>query len=252
MSAARVRARFAAIPAAAALDLLAHRLGSPVSRTAARYGSAVALLGIARTAGVSWAELGLDRKQLGSGVRTGVVAGACAAAAIVAAAALPATRGLFLDDRAAPAASRGDLAAGLARITLAAVPPEELTYRSALYGLLLGNGTRAGAVTWPSVLFGVSHVLPTLSTMSKTAIGQHLVHRPLRQAAFVAGNVAVTSAAGAVFAWLRLRSGSVLAPVLAHAALNDSALVAGRVAHRLGRERGTGAQGRGRAGEGEA
>ena len=51
----------------------------------------------------------------------------------------------------------------------------------------------------------------------------------------MAGNVAVTGAAGAAFGWLRLRSGSVLAPLLAHAALNDSALVAGRVAHRLSR-----------------
>ena len=43
----------------------------------------------------------------------------------------------------------------------------------------------------------------------------------------MAGNVAVTGAAGAVFGWLRLRSGSVLAPLLAHVALNDSALLAG-------------------------
>jgi membrane protease YdiL (CAAX protease family) len=230
------------------LDVLAHRLSGRAGQTAARYGAAIALLGIARAAGVSWAELGLDRKHLGSGVRTGVLAGACAAAAIFAGAAIPATRGVFLDERAAQAASRGDLAGGLARITLAAVPPEELTYRSALYGLLLGNGTRTGAVTWPSVLFGLSHVLPTLSTMSHTAVSDHLVHRPLRQAAFVAGNVAVTSVAGAVFAWLRLRSGSVLAPLLAHAALNDSALVAGRVAHRLGREQRVRGQWRNRAG----
>ncbi len=54
--------------------------------------------------------------------------------------------------------------------------------------------------------------------MSQTAVGGHLAQRPLRQAAFVAGNVAVTGLAGAVFAWLRLRSGSVVAPVLAHAA----------------------------------
>jgi len=248
MSAARIRARFVAIPAAAVLDVLAHRLTSRAGQTVVRYGAAIALLGIARAAGISWAELGLDRKHLGSGVHTGVLAGACAAAAIFAGAAMPATRGIFLDDRAAQAASRGDLAGGLARITLAAVPPEELTYRSALYGLLLGNGTRAGAVTWPSVLFGVSHVLPTLSTMSQTAVGHHLVHRPLRQAAFVAGNVTVTSAAGVVFAGLRLRSGSVLAPFLAHVALNDSALVAGRVAHRLGRKQPAGVQWRNRAG----
>jgi membrane protease YdiL (CAAX protease family) len=235
MSTARAQARLAAAAAAAALDVLAHRLGRPAARTAVRYGTAVAVLGIARTAGVSWAELGLGRRELGSGARTGAAAGACAAAAVLAAAAVPATRGFFLDDRAAAATGPGGLAAGLARITFAAVPPEELTYRSALLGLWLGNGSPAAAVAWSSALFGLSHILPTRSTMGQTALGRRLERRPLRQAAFVAGNVAVTGAAGAAFGWLRLRSGSVLAPLLAHAALNDSALVAGRAAHRLSR-----------------
>ena len=231
----RARARLAAAAAAATLDALAHRLGRPPARTAVRFGTAMAVLGIARAAGVSWAELGLGRRELGSGARTGAVAGAGAAAAVLAAAAVPATRRFFLDDRAAPTAGPGGLAAGLARITFAAVPPEELTYRSALLGLRLGSGSRASAVAWSSALFGLSHILPTRSTMGQTALGQHLERRPLRQAAFVAGNVAVTGAAGAVFGWLRLRSGSVLAPLLAHAALNDSALLAGRLAHRLSR-----------------
>ena len=236
MSAARVRARFAAVAvAAAALDVVNHRLGNPAARAAARFGGALVLLGIARGAGVSWAELGLGRSQLGSGARAGMAAGACAAAAVFAATALPATRGFFLDERAAPA-DGGGLAGELARITFAAVPPEELTYRSALLGLRLGSGPQASAVAWSSALFGLSHILPTLSTMSQTALGQQLAHRPLRQAGFVAGNVAATSAAGAVFGWLRLRSGSVLAPMLAHAALNDSALVAGRLAHRWNRK----------------
>ena len=231
-----VRALFAAVSAAAAGDAAAHRLGNPAARTAARFAAALALLGIARVADVSWSELGLGRSELGSGARTGVVAGACAAAAVLAGSALPATRGFFLDERAAAGAGHGDLAAGLARITFAAVPPEELTYRSVLLGLRLGNGPQASAVAWSSVLFGLSHILPTLSTMSQTALGQQLAHHPLRQAGFVAGNVASTSIAGAVFCWLRLRSGSVLAPLLAHAALNDSALVAGRVAHSLNRK----------------
>jgi len=233
----RARARLAAAATAAALEALAHRLGSPAARTLVRFGTAVAVLGIARAAGVSWAELGLGRRELGGGARTGAVAGTCAAAAVLAAAAVPATRRVFLDDRAMAGADGGGLAAGLARITFGAVPPEELTYRSALLGLWLGNGSPAGAVAWSSALFGLSHILPTRSTMGQTALGQHLERRPLRQAAFVAGNVAVTGAAGAVFAWLRLRSGSVLAPLLAHAALNDSALVAGRAAHRLSRRR---------------
>jgi membrane protease YdiL (CAAX protease family) len=232
----RARARLAAATAAATLDALAHRLGNPPARAAVRFGTALAVLGIARAAGVSWAELGLGRRELGRGARTGAVAGACAAAAVLAGAAVPATRGFFLDDRAAAAAGPGGLAAGLARITFAAVPPEELTYRSALLGLWLGNGSPASAVAWSSALFGLSHILPTRSTMGQTALAQHLERRPLRQAAFVAGNVAATGAAGAVFAGLRLRSGSVLAPLLAHAALNDAALLAGWAAHRLSRD----------------
>jgi membrane protease YdiL (CAAX protease family) len=222
--------------ATAAVNILADRLDHPASRTAARQGAAIAALGVARAAGVSWAELGLGRGELASGLRTGMVAGGCAAVATLTGAALPATRELFADQRAVSTGSSGTLAGELARITFAAVPPEEFAYRSALLGLRLGDGSQASAVAWSSVLFGLSHVQPTLSTMSQTALGQRLAHRPLRQAAFVAGNVAATSAAGVVFAWLRLRSGSVLAPLLAHAALNDSALIAGRLAYRLNRD----------------
>jgi len=228
MSGRRAQAWLAAAATAAACDLLSHRLAAPAGRTAARYGAALAVLGIARAAGTSPAELGLDRRDLARGARAGLLAGACAAAAVSAAATLPATREFFLDQRTQAAASRGDLARGLARITFASVPPEELTYRSALLGLGLGNGSPASAVAWSSAWFCLSHILPTLATMHRTAAHQHLAQRPLRQAAFISGNVAVTGAAGAVFGWLRLRSGSVLAPLLAHAALNGSALAAGR------------------------
>lgn len=237
VNAAPVRGRIAAVVVAGAHEALVHRLSRPAARTVVRFSTAVALVGIARAAGVSSAELGLRRSELGSGVRTGAAAASAAAAAVFAGAALPATRPFFLDKRAAAAGGGGELAAELAKITFAAVPPEELTYRSALLGLWLERGPRASAVAWPAALFGLSHILPTLSTMSQTALGCQLARRPLRQAAFVAGNVVVTTAAGAVFGWLRLRSGSIVAPLLAHAAVNDAALAAGRVAHGLGRER---------------
>jgi membrane protease YdiL (CAAX protease family) len=237
VSAVRVGAWPVALVSAVVLEAVAHRLRNPATRTAVRYGAAVAQLGIARAAGVSSAGLGLGRRELRDGVRSGAVAGGCAAAAVFAGVALPATRSFFRDQRAAEKALGGGLATELARITCAAVPPEELVFRSALLGLRLGEGSQVGAVAWTSALFGLSHIQPTLSTMGRTALGEHLAPRPPLQAAFVGGNVMVTAAAGAVFAWLRLRSGSVLAPMLAHAALNDSALIAGRLAHRLSRDR---------------
>ncbi len=166
-----------------------------------------------------------------------MMAGGCAAAVTLTGAVLPMTRGYFIDQRAAGVVGRGALAGGLARITFAAVPREELIYRSALLGLRMRQERRFGGLAWPSLLFGLSHIEPTLSTMSQTAAHRHLAGRPLRQAAFVADNVVVTGIVGAAFGWLRLRSGSVLAPLLAHAALNDSGLLAG-LAHRLSREPG--------------
>lgn len=232
--AARRHPDVAAALVVGAADVLANRVRHHAARTAARFAGAAAALAIARAAGASWPELGLGAAELGSGVRRGTVASSVAAAAVFAGAALPATRGWFLDQRAAAPTGRAQLAAQLSRITFAAVPPEELAYRSALLGLRLGRGPRVGAVAWSSALFGLSHVLPTLSTMHQTALHPHLAQRPLRRAIFVGGNVVVTAFAGAAFAWLRLSSGSVVAPALAHATLNDAALVAGRVAHRRG------------------
>ncbi len=243
MSAVPGRASVAATVAAAGLDLLAHRLSQPAARAAARFTSAALVILIARAAGVPWAGLGLGRPELGSGLRTGAAAGAGVAAAAAASRAFPAPRWLFADERAAAAAGRGQLAMQLARITFTAVPPEELIYRSALLGLWLGRGNRATAVAWSSVLFGLSHILPTLSTMDQTALHSRLAGRALRQAGVVGGNVAVTGLAGAALSWLRLRSGSVVAPVLAHAALNDAALLAGRAVQRQRAERARGAAG---------
>ncbi len=231
---ALTRARLAAVAVTAGHDVLVYRLRDPAAVAAVRFTAAAAVLGIARCAGVSWAGLGLDRTRSGRGLRVGALAGTCVSAAVVVGAALPATRSFFRDERAAAAGGRHHLTAGLARITFAAVPPEEITYRSALLGLRLADGPPGAAMAWSGALFGLSHILPTVSTMGQTAVGHHLARGAPRQALFVAGNVVITGLAGAGFAWLRLRSGSILAPLIAHAALNDAALVAGRAAHRAG------------------
>ena len=76
-----------------------------------------------------------------------------------------------------------------------------------------------------SALFGLWHIEPTLSTMSDnrtirgastTAGGQVLV---------VVGAVVTTFVAGLLFCWLRLRSRSLIAPILAHVSTNGVALV---------------------------
>jgi uncharacterized protein len=113
------------------------------------------------------------------------------------------------------------------RIPLATAIAEELTFRGALLGLARRRSP-AAAVGWISLLFGASHALPTLQHYEGNP-ASGLVADP-RKGRWVAVLVATLSTAGAgcLFAWLRLRSRSLLAPILAHAASNASAYLAGR------------------------
>jgi uncharacterized protein len=77
-----------------------------------------------------------------------------------------------------------------------------------------------------AILFGLWHIQPTLQTMSDNRALGGASAQTAGQVALVAGAVVVTFLAGLVFAWLRLRSRSLVAPVLAHVATNGLALVA--------------------------
>jgi membrane protease YdiL (CAAX protease family) len=183
------------------------------------------LLLLARRAGVGVADLGLAPDAAPAALRTGAVAGGAVAAAITAAAALAPTRRVFVDDRVRDHTT-GELAYhALLRIPIATALGEELVFRAALLGLFSRRRAPTAAVAVTSALFGLWHVLPTLETLGPEAT-------PRRRAGLVAGVVTVTGAAGAAFAGLRLRSRSVLAPAVAHAALNVSALLAARFASR--------------------
>src|SRR5262249_40253178 len=81
---------------------------------------------------------------------------------------------------------------------------------------------RASLVT--SVLFGLWHIAPTLGTMSDNHEFKTAAASVAGQSLVVLGAIAVTSAAGLAFCWLRLKSRSLVAPVIAHAATNGLAL----------------------------
>ncbi len=195
----------------------------------ANIGAAVLLTAAARAAGADWAELGLDRCDLSSGAVFGLAAAVPVAVAVGAVAALPAGQRLLVHDRAGSANGR-DLAYELAvRIPIGTAGAEEVLFRGALLGLLLRRHSLETAVAWSSVLFGLWHIPPTVrDTRDHATVGPVLASSRLRQAAALAVVVSVTAAAGVGFAALRIRSRSVLAPAIVHAALNATAFVVGR------------------------
>jgi uncharacterized protein len=197
----------------------------PGAHVAVGLGLAACLLAIARAAGLAAADLGLARSAWPAGLRWGAAAAAVAAAAWALALLVPPVRQVLPDGDGA--VGRAALLAALVVVPLGTVLPEELAFRGLLLALLeRGHGVRTATLV-SSGLFGLWHVLPSLGGGAANAaiagaVGGDAAGTLLR----VAVTVCFTFAAGVVLCVLRLRSGSLLAPVLAHWAVNGLGVVA--------------------------
>ncbi len=187
---------------------------------------AAGLLALARLAGLSWGELGLGRGTWYRGARWAAVEIAAVAAVFAVGAALPLTRDAFRD-------SRYHLGWGSALLTAFVLIPvgtvllEEVAFRGVLWGLLRRLRGTATATIGSSVLFGLWHVLPSLSLATDNeAIGDAVGKGPSAQAISVLGTVLFTGLSGVVFCELRRRSGSLLAPAGLHWATNALGVLA--------------------------
>jgi membrane protease YdiL (CAAX protease family) len=195
-------------------------LGPPVVTVAVLMG---ALILVAWSTRATLADLGLARADAGAGLRYGAGALGLVLLVLIVAAVIPATNGFLHDSRAQISGGRLLYELGVSIVLFTAIP-EEFAFR----GILLGSGLRlwgpwrASLVT--SALFGLWHIAPTLHTMSDNRAVRGLSATAGGQALLVLGSIAVTFAAGLVFCWLRLRSRSLIAPVMAHAAINGLAL----------------------------
>jgi uncharacterized protein len=189
--------------------------------------AAVGLVQLARRAGLSWQELGLDRQTWRAGLRwagagTGVVAVGYAAAATV-----PALRPAFRDTRYDNDAAAALLAACVV-VPVGTVLFEEVAFRGVWWGLVRRNYGTWAATASSSVLFGLWHVLPSLGLgkanegVAAVAGGSGVAGR-LGPAA---GTVLFTGLAGVVLCELRRRSDSLLAPAGMHWAVNGLAVLA--------------------------
>jgi membrane protease YdiL (CAAX protease family) len=193
-----------------------------------------ALILVAWTGGLTRADLGLGWREVPAGLGYGAGAAGFVLLVLLVAALIPATNGFLHDSRAAISGGRLAYELGVSIVLLTAIP-EEFAFR----GVLLGSGLRlwgpwrASLIT--SVLFGLWHIAPTLHTMRDNHAVAGLTASIAGQSLVVLGSIAVTFAAGLIFCWLRLRSSSLLAPVMAHFATNGLALAVAwfTIHHRL-------------------
>jgi membrane protease YdiL (CAAX protease family) len=150
-------------------------------------------------------ELGLRPPLVWSVLRVGAATAASVAAGVAAGTALPRTR-KELNGRALPAGVRRWLLLG---IPLGTVWSEEAAYRGVLGTVAADAFGPTGGRLLQSAAFGLSHVADARGTGTP-----------------VVPTVLATGAAGWLFGWLRDRTGSLLAPMLVHLAVNESGAVA--------------------------
>ena len=188
----------------------------PLSATAA-----LALWFLAARFGVTSAELGLERSSIASGLRWGAACVVIAAVIIAIGVGVPAFH-RFFDDARVQDMSFGLLAyRALVRIPFGTALLEEFAFR----GVLFGAWRRIASTTWAAVgsslVFGLWHIRPTIDLLDANGLAASSGSR----LGTVAAAVAITALVGLVFCWLRVRSRSLIAPLLAHAAINSFALV---------------------------
>jgi membrane protease YdiL (CAAX protease family) len=183
----------------------------------------VLLVLLARRAGLTWPDLGLDRRTVGRSVRWGAAVAAVIVTGYVVAIALPATRALFDDARAGDERILDLLYHALVQIPLGTVLLEEVAFRGVLPALL---GLR-GAASWrwapvvgASVLFGLWHVLPSLNLAAANQGVEDAVGGSLGLTVALA--VLGTTIVGVFLCRLRWLGRGLLAPVIVHLVTNSS------------------------------
>jgi membrane protease YdiL (CAAX protease family) len=215
-------AELGAVALTAAYNVVLNRHLPDATHLPANLAASGLLVLLARQAGLDLDDLGLAPEAAAPGARAGLVVAAGSVGIVAAGAAFPPTRRFFVDEKVRDHSMAELTYHTLLRIPIATALGEELAFRAALLGLFGRGRSPRVAVAITSGLFGLWHILPTVASLG-----------PRRgRAGLVAGVVATTAGAGVGFAALRLRSRSVLAPVVAHAVLNVAALVAARVVSR--------------------
>ncbi len=207
---------------------LVHERWHVLTHTAAGVAAGAAALALGATPD----ELGWSRVAAGQGLRTGGLVAGGFLAGFALTAALPAADPILADTRVDDA-SRGELARRAALdIPIGTAVYEELVFRSALLGLALRRWSPPVAVAATSGAFGLWHILPAIEDRRRD---ERVAARPALWS--IVPTVVGTAFAGVGFAGLRLRTGSVIAPVLVHAAVNVGALLASSTTRRRRRRR---------------
>ncbi|MEU6950630.1 CPBP family intramembrane glutamic endopeptidase [Streptomyces sp. NPDC046316] len=188
--------------------------------------TAVLLVVIARLSGLTAADLGLGRTSARRGLRWGLILVVAVVTVYLAVLAVPFTRDVFQDQRAADLTVGELLYRVLVRVPLGTVLLEEIAFRGVLWAMLERRWGHIWATALSSLLFGLWHVLPSRGLTRTNAAFEALFGTgPASVALSVVTAVAGTALAGVLLCELRRRSESLIPPMALHYAVNSTGYV---------------------------
>ena len=187
--------------------------------------------------GRTWEQLGMSRGAVPSGLKLGLGFSAALLGIYGIGLAIPATRDLFLDERADVSGAQL-LAKVLITVPLGTVLLEEVAFRGVLPAMFrrrLGHHRRGGLRSDLAAagLFGLWHILPSWNINDANPVFRDTLPDGVGQAAAVLGGVLGTAAAGFFFSWMRNRSDSVVAPATLHTTTNSVGYLLAWLSQRL-------------------
>ena len=189
---------------------------SSTNKTIAIITSYLLVISIAMLANLTWDSIGLSKDSLAKGF---IFALPFIATIVIGAIAVFIFNSEIFQDERYKQGSRLVLFTIFITIPFFTVLIEELAFRGVLFGMLQTVVSQNYAIIASSLSFGVWHVF-SANGLSSAAIPQSIP-----KALVVLAVIVATSIAGVFFTWLRIRSGSLITPILVHWAINSTGVV---------------------------
>jgi membrane protease YdiL (CAAX protease family) len=184
----------------------------------------LAFLLFGRLVGLSWTQMGLGNPAYG--LIWGGVSVALVSIAMATGVAIPRLHPLFFDERVIGTTGRQVALKSLVEVPLGTVALEEVVFRSVLLGLLTASFGTVWGVAGSAFLFGLWHILPAVEMHDSHSLTSQLGSGWRGKVTTVLGTILATGGAGVLFAMLVVWSGSVLAPIGLHWAMNSTGSIA--------------------------
>lgn len=197
-------------------------------------GIAIVAILLGLSFGLNFEQMGLAFNKILPGMFIAILAAGTIVIGTSIIATIPILRRFFLGDNLAKASGKLITYEATIRVPFGTALIEEVLFRGVLLGLLLQHNTMLIAILISSVIFGLWHILPTISMLEQNKIlekaNKDLAHRKYSS---IVGVVIITASAGLIFAWLRILANSIVAPWLLHWSINSSGMLGVAIARKL-------------------